>query len=320
MNQYYGPDYELDVRSSNMENANSYEYLEKIKIAVIENLKKTAAVPSVQMQDVPRQSLGMSDDQEAELDDLDEDENKDVRMTQRQWEKHVERQDEFEESDDEDMARANGVCKPNGRSRQETDFGNINNDDTMDVDSGIATPAEPATEPAADNDDTMIDEAQAENAETAEVAEVIEAAEAPAAPATEADKPAATEQNVDAEKPKVDSDGDVDMAEAADDKSTDATIKKEEVDGISSAAEAAEPKKNSPAPENAEQATDGNDEPAAATEERASASPAPGPAAEAKPAEDAAAAPVVDASEKDAASSAVPAAAKPADEKEAGKA
>ncbi|MEJ2420077.1 MAG: HAD hydrolase-like protein, partial [Exilibacterium sp.] len=54
-----------------------------------------------------------------EEDDRDEDENKDVRMSQRQWEKSVARQDEFEESDDEDMARANGVFRPNGRSRQE---------------------------------------------------------------------------------------------------------------------------------------------------------------------------------------------------------
>lgn len=213
--KYYGPDYELDVRASNMENANSYEYLEKIKIAVIENLKKTAPVPSVQMQDVPREGFGMSDDQDAELDDLDEDENPDVRMTQRQWEKRVERQDEFEESDDEDMARANGVYKTNGRSRQETTFANAGNeDDTMEVDSGVATPAEPA----ADNDDTMIDEEQAEaaNAETK--------------------VPAATDQHTEGGKPKVDDDGDVDMGEAAvEDKTTEATIKTEEVEGISAA-------------------------------------------------------------------------------------
>lgn len=86
-----------------MENANSYEYLEKIKIQVIENLKKTAHVPSVQMQDVPRNPIGgaMTDEEEAELDDLDEDENKDVRMTQRRWDQRIQRDDEFEESDDE---------------------------------------------------------------------------------------------------------------------------------------------------------------------------------------------------------------------------
>ena len=269
------------MRSSNMENANSYEYLEKIKIAVIENLKRTAHAPSVQMQDVPRQSMGMSDDQEAELDDRDEDENQDVRMTQRQWEKRVERQDEYEESDDEDMARANGVFKPNGQSRQETNFRNVNkDDDTMDIDSGVATPAEPAAESAADNDDTMIDEALAEV-----LAEVAQA---------EAQNPAATEQPAEAEKTKTDVDGDVDMAEApvADDKETEATIKREEVEGIS--ATEAEPAK-SPAPESAKAGE--KDDEASTTKQRVSTSPEVA-VPDAKPAEEA---PAAEASEKDAA-------------------
>ena len=53
-----------------MENANSPEYLEKIKNQLVENLRHTAHVPSVQMQDVPRHSLNaMSDEDDAELDD-----------------------------------------------------------------------------------------------------------------------------------------------------------------------------------------------------------------------------------------------------------
>ncbi|OAA62871.1 histone deacetylase rpd3 [Niveomyces insectorum RCEF 264] len=136
--EYYGPDYELNVRSSNMENANSYEYLEKIKIAVIENLKKTAPAPSVQMQDVPRQGLGMTDEEEAELDDLDEDENKDQRMTQRQWEKNRVRPEEFEESDDEDMAQANGVNYDGPKRRSILDYRNPHVD--VEGDSGAVTP------------------------------------------------------------------------------------------------------------------------------------------------------------------------------------
>ena len=57
-----------------MDNANSREYLEKIRIQVIENLKRTTFAPSVQMQDVPRDSLAMNDEDEAAMDDLDEDE------------------------------------------------------------------------------------------------------------------------------------------------------------------------------------------------------------------------------------------------------
>ncbi|KAI0799135.1 hypothetical protein GGR55DRAFT_670598 [Xylaria sp. FL0064] len=141
--EYYGPDYELDVRASNMENANSPEYLEKIKNQLIENLRRTAHVPSVQMQDVPRHSLGaMTDEDDAELDDLDEDENKDVRLTQRQWEQRIERDDEYEASDNEEMEKANGVHR-NGTSRR--NFQNYRNSDA-EGDSGIATPAEDISE------------------------------------------------------------------------------------------------------------------------------------------------------------------------------
>lgn len=117
-----------------MENANSPEYLEKIKNQLIENLKRTAHVPSVQMQDVPPDfPQTMTEEEEAELEDLDEDENKDVRMTQRQWENRVERDNEYEESDNEDLDRANGVHPQNGdsagRKRQFADYQKSDLDD-----------------------------------------------------------------------------------------------------------------------------------------------------------------------------------------------
>ncbi|KAI1384199.1 uncharacterized protein F4822DRAFT_418976 [Hypoxylon trugodes] len=140
---YYGPDYTLDVRSSNMENANSPEYLEKIKNQLIENLRRTAHAPSVQMQDVPRHSLGaMSDEEEAELDDLDEDENKDVRMTQRQWDQRIERDNEYEESDNEELDRANGVRRNGSTRRSILDYRNSD----AEADSGAITPANGAAE------------------------------------------------------------------------------------------------------------------------------------------------------------------------------
>ncbi|KAI1138134.1 hypothetical protein F5Y05DRAFT_52194 [Hypoxylon sp. FL0543] len=135
---YYGPDFTLDVRASNMENANSPEYLEKIKNQLIENLRRTAHVPSVQMQDVPRHSMGaMSDEEEAELDDLDEDENKDVRMTQRQWEQRIERDNEYEESDNEELDKANGIHRNGSTRRTFIDYRNSD----VEADSGVATPA-----------------------------------------------------------------------------------------------------------------------------------------------------------------------------------
>ncbi|KAJ3561196.1 hypothetical protein NPX13_g9041 [Xylaria arbuscula] len=172
--EYYGPDYELDVRASNMENANSPEYLEKIKNQLIENLRRTAHVPSVQMQDVPRQSLGaMTDEDDAELDDLDEDENKDVRLTQRQWEQRRERDDEYEESDNEEMEKANGVYR-NGSSRRQ--FQNYRDADA-EGDSGVVTPAEGVVETVIKSkevDEVMKDADDATKDPTAAAAETSE--------------------------------------------------------------------------------------------------------------------------------------------------
>ena len=55
MNEYYeyfGPDYKLDVRSSNMEDLNSREYLDRIKSIVLDNLRHLGGPPSVQMQGI----------------------------------------------------------------------------------------------------------------------------------------------------------------------------------------------------------------------------------------------------------------------------
>ncbi|KUI70829.1 Histone deacetylase RPD3 [Cytospora mali] len=229
--EYYGPDYELDVRPSNMENANSTEYLEKIKNAVVENLKKTAA-PSVQMQDVPRQSLGMTDEDDAMLDDLDDDQNKDVRMTQRRWEKHVVRDDEFEESDDEEMAEANGVYQTNGKSKSIMDHKN------PDAPEDFSRP--PTPEPLrAISPEPEVEEGVDTN-EGDETMEDVEA-EIPEEPAAEktAEESDPAPQDADATAGKADDEGDVDMTEAAEPAEAPA-IKEEEADAQPSPA-AAEP-------------------------------------------------------------------------------
>ncbi|KAI5467483.1 hypothetical protein BGZ63DRAFT_345514 [Mariannaea sp. PMI_226] len=221
--EYYAPDFELNVRSSNMENSNSREYLDKITAAVIDNLRQTGPAPSVQMQDVPRKPFGgMTDEEEAELDDLDEDENKDVRMTQRRWEKRVEHEAEFDPSDDDEMARNNGATRPKEKKRTFTDF----RKSEMEVDSGDTSPA-PATngtsaeEPTEDvhdiNDDTIEDISAQESVEKEQQQPEVK----------EAAKP--EESPKEAEKPKVDGDGDVGMADSttADDTTT---IKEEEVE------------------------------------------------------------------------------------------
>lgn len=127
--EYYAPDYELNVRASNMDNANTPEYLDKIKVQVIENLKRTTFAPSVQMTDVPRDPEGMNDEADAELDDADEDDNQDTRYTKRRWDKYVEKDGELSDSEDEEENEANGVRRqPNApkRRRNIMDYQNPN--------------------------------------------------------------------------------------------------------------------------------------------------------------------------------------------------
>ncbi|KAF4963812.1 hypothetical protein FSARC_8172 [Fusarium sarcochroum] len=223
--EYYAPDFELNVRSSNMENSNSREYLEKITSAVIDNLRQTGPAPSVQLQDVPRKPFGgMTDEEEAELDDLDEDENKDVRMTEHRWDKHVEHEGEFEASDDDEMARAHGATRQNGNKRSFTDYRRGEMDvDNPDAPSTKATNGTPADEPVEEhagedvhdfNDDTIDD---------------ISAQDLPAKnqPEKEVERPDNTANEPEAAN--LDGDGDVGMEDSAAAEET-TTIKKEEVE------------------------------------------------------------------------------------------
>ncbi|KPI38324.1 Histone deacetylase RPD3 [Cyphellophora attinorum] len=116
--EYYAPDYELDVRPSNMDNANSREYLEKILSQVLENMRRTMNAPSVQMTDIPRESLGINDDEDAALDDLDEDMNADKRISDRQRDAHVDKEGELYDSEDEIMADGTNGRSPPGRDME----------------------------------------------------------------------------------------------------------------------------------------------------------------------------------------------------------
>jgi histone deacetylase 1/2 len=146
--EYYSPDFELDVKPSNMDNANSPEYLEKIKQSVLENLKRTTpsgAAPSVQMQDVPREPLGMDetlDEEEARLDDEEADEEitKDRRHQPRLWDRRIERDDEMSESEDEELEDSLGVKQQPDRPRRRGIMDFRNPHAPVD-DSGNNTPA-----------------------------------------------------------------------------------------------------------------------------------------------------------------------------------
>lgn len=213
--QYYGPDYELDVRASNMENANSKDYLEKIKIQVIENLKKTAHAPSVQMTDVPRTTLiGGADDEDDVMDDLDDDENKDTRHTKRRWDQRITRDDELDESEDEEESRANGVQVQAGQPKRRNimDFQNANAAASdVEMDSGIATPE--VQHPVDGVVTAMATEANAEvNAELMEK-KTLDVAAVDAGEAGPSNAPSRAQSAI----PTVAAtDGDVDMADAPD--------------------------------------------------------------------------------------------------------
>lgn len=128
-----------------MDNANTKDYLDKIRSQVVENLKRTAFAPSVQMTDVPRNPLleGMDDEADDVLDDLDEDENKDKRFTQRRFDQYVEKPGELSDSEDEEENAANGVRRqPNAlRRRNQTNYRDLGAMDSG-LDSGMVTPQE----------------------------------------------------------------------------------------------------------------------------------------------------------------------------------
>ncbi|KAL1965874.1 hypothetical protein VTN77DRAFT_5007 [Rasamsonia byssochlamydoides] len=155
--EYFSPDYELDVRPSNMDNANTKEYLDKIRSQVIENLKRTAFAPSVQMTDVPREPLvaGMDDEADAILDDLDEDENKDKRYTKRRFDQYIEKTGELSDSEDEEMNAANGIRRQPGAAKRRN-HANYRHLDVADsgLESGIVTPRDASSVPDEDMDVT----------------------------------------------------------------------------------------------------------------------------------------------------------------------
>eukprot|EP00249_Psilotum_nudum_P015769 c25509_g1_i1 orf=726-2162(+) len=85
--EYFGPDYNLHVAPSNMENQNTKQYLDSIRERLLDNLSKLQHCPSVQFQERPPDTV-LSE--EAEVDD-------DMRDKGRIWD------GEYSDSDSEDL-------------------------------------------------------------------------------------------------------------------------------------------------------------------------------------------------------------------------
>ncbi|KCV72900.1 histone deacetylase 1/2 [Fonticula alba] len=66
--EYFAPEYRLDVRSTNMENLNSRQYLEAYTAQIIDNLREVAHAPSVQSHITPGDLLDLSDPEDGEWD------------------------------------------------------------------------------------------------------------------------------------------------------------------------------------------------------------------------------------------------------------
>ncbi|KAK9463849.1 uncharacterized protein V1516DRAFT_668861 [Lipomyces oligophaga] len=137
--EYYGPDYQLEVRPSNMQNANSKEYLDRVMQYVLENLSRTKFAPSVQMTEVPR------DRPEEEPEDEDTEEAKEMRGgTQSDWDTHVQRDGELSDSEDEGEGGRRDIHSHKGRKR--TKALNVNGfNNTGSASSVPGTPGTPGT-------------------------------------------------------------------------------------------------------------------------------------------------------------------------------
>ncbi|KAJ3827391.1 histone deacetylase complex catalytic component RPD3 [Lentinula raphanica] len=96
--EYFGPDYLLDVKSSNTDDLNTPAYLNRVKQIVMENLRHCGGVPSVQMTDTPTLPI------DAEMDDPNADEDlipPDTRRPQRLLDTRIQNDGELSDSDDE---------------------------------------------------------------------------------------------------------------------------------------------------------------------------------------------------------------------------
>ncbi|KAG9924539.1 hypothetical protein KCV05_g8028, partial [Aureobasidium melanogenum] len=117
-------------------------------------------------------------------DDKDDDENPDSRYTERKWDARIERDDEFEDSDDEEMDALLGVKKQPGQERQRMKITDHKNPfaDTAEgpIESGTATPIDNTIPPAAAQADQMVVErAQEANAAVGDAIMAAKASEDP---------------------------------------------------------------------------------------------------------------------------------------------
>jgi len=95
--EYYGPDFQLHITPSNMQNLNTSKYLDEHKIQLFEILRQLPAAPSVQY------STKIPHEMEIEEPEREQD----VRISKRDEDKHIDDEREFYEDDHDNDNRRN---------------------------------------------------------------------------------------------------------------------------------------------------------------------------------------------------------------------
>ncbi|TFL06465.1 histone deacetylase complex, catalytic component RPD3 [Pterulicium gracile] len=122
--EYFGPDYELDVKSSNAEDLNTTAYLERAKRIAVENLRHAGGPPSVQLTDIPTGPM------DALLDDPNHDEDAsliepDTRRPRRLLDYMVQGDHELSDSEDEGEGGRRNHHSHSGQDSTDGTEGNI---------------------------------------------------------------------------------------------------------------------------------------------------------------------------------------------------
>jgi len=94
--EYFGPDFKLHITPTNNENKNTYDYIDKIKEKLFENLRALPHVPSVQMHDRPDDGMTVKEHKKGHSEGDPE-----TRISQDDRDNRTERDDEFSDSEDE---------------------------------------------------------------------------------------------------------------------------------------------------------------------------------------------------------------------------
>merc|ERR1712176_1755684 len=116
--EYFGPDFKLHITPTNSENKNGSYYIDKVKEKLFENLRSLPHAPSVQMHDAAPDGITVKETPKGHSEG-----DPDVRISEEDRDRRVDRDDEFSDSEDEGE----------GGRRNKEDFKQASNFDAMET-------------------------------------------------------------------------------------------------------------------------------------------------------------------------------------------